>query len=456
MDLASFFSGSWPLFLLGVLAMAVGIALSIALHEVGHLVPAKLFGVRVTQYMIGFGRTIFSRRRGETEYGIKAVPLGGYISMIGMYPPAREGQGATADSTGLFQQMAAETRSVEAGRLQPGDEDRQFYRLPVHRRIIIMLGGPVMNLLIGVVCLSLVVLCFGTARPTTTVASVSQCVHQVRAASSDSQDSSGECGATDPDAPAHAAGLQAGDVIVSFDGQEVGSWAQVSEAIREHGGEQVPVVVLREGQRVELAITPITTQRPQTDPAGLPVRDAQGNYVLRDVGFIGVSPVQDLQPGSITEVPGVIGQSFSSIAGVIIKLPVRVWEVGVALFTDQQRPADSPMSVVGVGRVAGEVASAQQITVKAKVASLLSVLGTLNLSLFAFNLIPLLPLDGGHVFGALWEAVRRGWARLRGSRDPGHFDPARLLPLTYVVAVAFIAMSVLLIAADIIDPVKLF
>ncbi|SQC37342.1 Zn-dependent proteases [Rothia kristinae] len=104
--------------------------------------------------------------------------------------------------------------------------------------------------------------------------------------------------------------------------------------------------------------------------------------------------------------------------------------------------------------MAGEVASAQQITDKAKVASLISVLGTLNLSLFAFNLITLLPLDGGHVAGALWEGIRRGLARLRGKRDPGPFDPLRLMPLTYVVVLAFLGMSVLLIAADLLDPVK--
>ena len=91
------------LFLLGVLVVGVGLALSIALHEIGHLVPAKVFGVRVTQYMVGFGPTLLSRTRGETEYGLKAIPLGGYIRMIGMYPPHKgEPEGTIReDSTGL-------------------------------------------------------------------------------------------------------------------------------------------------------------------------------------------------------------------------------------------------------------------------------------------------------------------------------------------------------------------
>ena len=190
------------LFVLGVIVVAVGIAASIALHEVGHLVPAKLFGVRVPQYMIGFGPTIWSRRRGETEYGFKAVPLGGYISMIGMYPPAEDGS-VRSNRTGMFQQLADEAKAAEAERLQPGDEDRLFYRLPVWKRITIMLGGPLMNLILGTLLIGVVLTMFGTSQATTTVASVNQCVisaaeEQQRAGSAAQQD----CEPEDPQAPA--------------------------------------------------------------------------------------------------------------------------------------------------------------------------------------------------------------------------------------------------------------
>ena len=167
-------------FVLGVLFMATGVAASIALHEVGHLVPAKRFGVRVTQYMVGFGPTLWSRRRGETEYGVKAIPLGGYIRMIGMFPPRPGDLPGTVrvSSTGRFSQLVDEARAASLEEVRPGDEDRVFYKLSVPQKVIVMLGGPMMNLLIGVVLLTILVTVHGvaTAQPGAVVASVSQCV----------------------------------------------------------------------------------------------------------------------------------------------------------------------------------------------------------------------------------------------------------------------------------------
>ena len=141
-------------FVIGVVIIALGLAVSIGLHEIGHLVPAKLFGVKVTQYMIGFGPTIWSRRKGETEYGVKAIPLGGYIAMIGMFPPAR-GERVHEDSTGFFRGLVQDARDSSMESITPGDEDRAFYRLPVWKRIIVMLGGHVVKTGIGPVLVDL-------------------------------------------------------------------------------------------------------------------------------------------------------------------------------------------------------------------------------------------------------------------------------------------------------------
>ena len=138
---------SWLAYAAGVLIAALGVALSFALHVVGHLVPAKRFGVRVTQYMVGFGPTVWSRRRGETEYGLKAIPLGGYIRMIGMFPPKPGDAPGTirATSTGRFSQLADEARAAAHEELLPGDENRVFYRLSTPKKVAVMLGGPLMN-----------------------------------------------------------------------------------------------------------------------------------------------------------------------------------------------------------------------------------------------------------------------------------------------------------------------
>lgn len=151
-----------------------------------------------------------------------------------------------------------------------------------------------------------------------------------------------------------------------------------------------------------------------------------------------------------------VGDTLSRVGTSMLSLPQRVWELTVTLVTGGERSAESPVSVVGVSRIAGEVTATDRIDVKAKAAMLVSLVANMNLMLFAFNLIPLLPLDGGHVLGALWEGVRRFFARLTGRKDPGPFDPVKLLPLTYVVAGAFIVMSVILIVADIVKPITLF
>ncbi|MFW0170545.1 M50 family metallopeptidase [Rothia sp. P4278] len=445
------------LFLVGVVLMALGIAFSIALHEVGHLVPAKLFGIRVPQYMIGFGKTVFSWKRGETEYGFKALPLGGYISMIGMYPPGQDGQSeGRAGGTSPLQQLARQARQADVERIRPEDQGRLFYQLPVYKRIIIMLGGPAMNLLIGLVATTILVTGFGSYQPTTGIQSVSHCVQTLDATRAKSANSA-ECGADDPLAPASAAGLKPGDTILEFAGQSVTSWEQLTELIRSKAEKEVPLTVQRGDQTLELTITPMLTERPVVDPLTSTYQtNPDGSYKTQEVGFIGISPAAELTPGTVGEVLPTVGQSLERIGATLIKLPARVYGVAVTLVTNGDRDVNSPVSVVGVGRIAGDIAAQDEISLRDKAATLVSLIAQMNLMLFAFNLIPLLPLDGGHVLGALWEGVRRKSAKLLGRKDPGPFDPVRLLPLTYVVAGAFLLMTVILVAADIFKPISLF
>ncbi len=453
------------LFILGVAVFVVGLALSIGLHELGHLVPAKAFGVKVTQYMIGLGPTLWSKRKGETEYGVKAIPLGGYIAMIGMFPPTKSGGAARNATTGFYNQLVQEgapdkkqgalatmvddARQASADTIGEGEEHRAFYRLPVYKRIIIMLGGPFMNLVIAVVLFAILLMGFGTAQASTTVGSVSACVLP---ATSERQD----CEATDERAPGAAAGLKPGDRLVSINGTTIESWDQSTQLIRKSPGAVLAVVVERGDTTQTLTITPKLTERYVTDAAGEVKKDSAGNSVTQDVGMVGMLPASELVAQPASAVMPAVGENIGRVVHLIANLPQRLVDVANAAFGPGERDPDGPISVVGVGRVAGEIASIDTIPVQSKVALILGLLASLNIALFVFNLLPLLPLDGGHVAGALWEGIRRFFAKLFKRREPAPVDIARLMPLTFAVVIVLGGMSLLLIYADIVKPINLF
>ena len=437
------------LFIGGVAFVAIGIAVSIALHEVGHLLPAKLFKVRVTRYMIGFGPTMWSRKKGETEYGIKAIPAGGYVAMVGMYPPNPSDGSVRPSSTGMFQTLASEARSAAHEEVGPEDTNRVFYKLPVWKKIIIMLGGPFMNLLIGVVLMAVLLMGFGTAQATTTLSEVNAC--QVAYGAPTPTDLN-NCTKT----PAAAAGLQPGDTLISFGGKEISSWSSFTDQVRASAGKGVALVYERAGKTITTTITPVLSARPVIGANGQAEVDAAGTTVTVQAGFLGVGPTSALVREPASAVLPAVGNNIVAIGGVVFQLPQKLVGIAQAAFSSQPRDPNGPISVVGVGRVAGEVAAMEQIPLSSRVATLIGLLAGVNLALFVFNLIPLLPLDGGHVAGALYEGARRVVAKVFKRKDPGPFDIAKLLPVTYVAAVVLMAMGALLIYADIVKPVNLF
>ncbi|MEV7322046.1 site-2 protease family protein [Streptomyces sp. NPDC093970] len=427
--------------ILGIVVFVVGLLVSIAWHELGHLSTAKLFGIRVPQYMVGFGPTIWSRRRGDTEYGFKAIPAGGYIRMIGMFPPGADGR-ITARSTSPWRSMIEDARSAAFEELQPGDETRLFYTRAPWKRVIVMFAGPFMNLILAVALFLTVLMGFGISQQTTSVSSVSQCV----IAQSENRDS---CKKTDAASPAAAAGLKAGDKIVSFDGTPTTTWNQLSDLIRATPGKDVAIVVDRKGQDVTLHAKIATNQVAEKDSSGQIV---QGKYV--SAGFLGFSAAtgivhQDLGQ-SVTWMGDRLGEAVDSIAGLPGKIPA-LWN---AAFDGAPRQPDSPMGVVGAARVGGEIFTLD-IPPTQQLAMALMLVAGFNLSLFLFNMLPLLPLDGGHIAGALWESLRRNLAKVLRRPDPGPFDVAKLMPVAYVVAGVFICFTLLVLVADVVNPVKI-
>ncbi|HTW13522.1 MAG TPA: site-2 protease family protein [Nocardioides sp.] len=446
-------------YLLGVVIFALAILVSIGLHELGHLIPAKRFGGKVTQYFVGFGPTVWSKQVGETEYGVKAIPLGGYVKIVGMLPP---GATALADevtydadgnqvtkvrksNTGMFTQLISDARAAEWELVGPDDNDRLFYKLPWWKKVIVMAGGPTVNLLIAFFLFLLVFSTYGVkteevAPGPPVIEAVSKCV--IPYAERDRK-----CRESDEISPALDAGLLPGDTVTSFNGIPITGWEQLRKLIRDNDGGTATIGYERDGQSLTGTTSTTVEARPESETS----------ETLREVGFLGVVPTMH----TTTETGGVLftldqmGTMTVHTVEALATLPVKVWDVGQAILGMEERAADSPVSIVGGGRLAGETVSHDTFPVLDKAVLLVMLIAGFNFFIGMFNFVPLLPLDGGHIASALWEGIRRGIARLRRRPDPGYVDAAKLLPVAYVVASAMLVMGVVLIIGDLVVPLHL-
>ena len=407
---------------------------SIALHEVGHLIPAKIFGVRVPKYFIGFGKTLWSRKFGETEYGVKAIPLGGFVQLLGMYPPARTG------TKSWIGRVADDARSGEYDLITETDNGRLFHQKPVWQRIIVMLGGISMNIFLAFLIFLSINVFHGTYQETLEVDRVNDCIIPADRTPQ-------ECEVSDPPTPAAAAGTQEGDLLMSFNGVELTSWEQMGDLIRDNGAGEARVVVERDGQRVDLRPTNtiVTSLVDRLDPTK-----------TVEAGFFGVAPTRDLVRGGAGATVEQMWKMTRMSVIAIAEFPVRIYNVAADMITGQPRELNSPISIIGASRVAGELSVAEQFSPGERVASWMSLLGSVNLFVGLLNVVPLVPLDGGHVAGAIYEWIRRGFNKLRGRPDPGAVDTARMFPVVYLVGGFLLLGGVILIIADIVTPISLF
>jgi membrane-associated protease RseP (regulator of RpoE activity) len=420
--------------LLGIVGFALLIGLSIALHEVGHLVPAKKFGVKVTEYMIGFGPTLWSRQGKETKYGLKLLPVGGYIKMAGMLPPATKPGG-----DGRFAQIARTAREESDSEISPGEESRAFYKLTPWKKIVVMTSGPTMNLLLAIILFSIALVGIGLPGASTTLSAALPCIPGAQ--NPGGEQINGAC--PTEQSPAALAGLQAGDQILSINGTPVASWEETTTALGDGAGQDIIIVAQRGEQQLS-----ITTRLAQI------TRTVEGGGTETG-GFLGVRPAIESQRQPLSSIPEALWGGVSGTVGALISMPARMYDLtSETLIGGGERAQDSPVSVVGASRLGGQIAELDA-PVGSRLATILLLAAGLNLFLFLFNLIPMPPLDGGHVAGAAYESLRRHAARLAGKPDPGYVDVARMIPVAYVSAAILFACGSIVILADLIKPLTI-
>jgi membrane-associated protease RseP (regulator of RpoE activity) len=412
------------LYWVGVAAFAACILVSVSLHELGHMITAKRFGMKVTRYFVGFGPTIFSFQRGETEYGLKAIPLGGFCKIVGMTPQDDD--------------------------VDPADEPRAMWRFPVWKRTVVMSAGSITHFLLALVATWIAAMTIGlqnldypqTAAQESAQIKVSDCVPLTNVPDCTVGQGSGVA------APAKAAGLRDGDVITRVGANPVSTFEQLTSAIRSQKPGPTDFTITRDGATQTIKVDLKGAQRPPVDnPNG-----ALSEVAVAGVGWDDTSVPAIIKYNAVSAVPAtgdyawyLVKNTFSAIGRVPERVPALFHSI-----TGGQRDPDTPISVVGASRIGGEA-------LQHGVPELfLSVFIALNVFIGIFNLFPLLPVDGGHIAIAWFEGARSWiYARLR-KPDPGRVDYYKLMPLTYAVILIGGAFTVLTVTADIVNPIQLF
>lgn len=422
-------------YIAGAVFVGLGIAVSIGLHELGHMLPAKKFGVRVPRFMIGFGPTLFSRKRGETEYGIKLIPLGGYVSLLGMQPSEEE----FADRKPPRNKLAAwYFRYVERYRvpseLAPDEAHRAFYKLSAGKKFTVMAGGPVANLILGVLFAAIAISGIGFLSPSNTVDDIAVCA-DFRADES--------CPAGD-ETIAHKYGLKKGDRIISIDGKTISTADDVRPILEPLVGQSTTIQVQRDGKTIAIT-TPIENYKVfNLDTT---------KYESRP--YLGVYFGWERRPKSLVEVGTFTADSLGSTFAMIGQLPAQAIHAAAAIGGSEERGSDGAVSVVGIAKVAGDMAVSNGDDWLDTIAMWLMMLSSLNFALFAFNMIPVLPLDGGHIAAAIYGRIKLWWFKSRNLGNPRPVDLALLGPLTMLGWAALMVMGILFIIADIVAPMTL-
>ena len=377
--------------LLGILAFVVALLLSVMVHEFGHYITARRYGMWVSEFFVGFGKKIWSVERGETEFGVKAIPAGGYCKIEGMSP---------------------------GDEMPEGEEGRAFYKASSGKKLVVLGAGSFLHFVLGYLLLFTLFAGIGTNQ---VLPVISQVV---------------------PDSAAAAAGIEPGDEIVSINGKKVTEWYKDVEVIRDSKGKELTIVLERDGSEISV----LTSSR-------LTEIDGTSRYVLGIVNDVGLkrSGLLISIKNSALVTQDFLTESVKSLA----KLPEKVPALWGATVRGEERDANGLVGVVGVARVSGEAVGSDKLTPMERLATFVLIVASLNIFVGIFNLLPILPLDGGHMAVAIADEIRAFFARLRGRPRPAPIDVTVLTPITMVVFVILACLTLLLLVADVINPVTL-
>ena len=377
--------------ILGILAFVIALLLSVMIHEFGHYLTAKRYGMKVSEFFVGFGRRIWSQQRGETEFGIKAIPAGGYCKIDGMTP---------------------------GDEMPIGQEDRAFYRASSGKKLIVLGAGSFLHFVIGYVLLFTLFAGIGTTQVLPIVGEVMK------------------------GTAAQSAGIMVGDELTSINGKPVTNWYKDVKAIRESQGRELTLGINRDGKELIVSATPT-----------LETLDGEKRFLLGIINEIGLK-----RTGVLTSMKnaGLVTKDFlvESIKS-LVKLPAKVPALWGQTVSGQERDANGLVGVVGVARVSGQAISSDDLSAMERFGTFILIIASLNIFVGLFNLLPILPLDGGHMAVAIADEIRALFARLRGRPRPAAIDVTVLTPITMVVFVILAALTLLLLVADIVNPVVL-
>jgi membrane-associated protease RseP (regulator of RpoE activity) len=391
---------------LGWLIFLVALLVSVMLHETGHFVTAKRFGMKCTRYFVGFGPTLWSTWRGETEYGIKALPVGGFVKIVGM---------------------------TSLDEVDSEDEPRSFRRAPGWQRLIVLAAGSFMHFVIAAVLIFGLALAIGIENDNSTqLGTIAACVP----ANEQALTNGAGCTSGEAKSPAVIAGLKVGDEVTAFNGTTVSNWTQLSNAIlKARPGQPVSLTVNRDGHSLTL----------HTALAEVP---GHGSYF----GIAAATVFQRQNPVAAVEY---VGTGFSQVLSGSVSALAHLPAAMPKLFAKDRSStaAGNVSSVVGAARETGQAVAAN-VGWEYKVSFVLLLIASLNIFVGVFNLLPLLPLDGGHIAVVIWERIRAWFARLRRRPDPGMVDYRKLVPLSFSVFLVLVVFGMMLILADIVNPIN--